>query len=70
MSKRKPLPYHAIGCIDNALMALSEARRQVRPILDESGDLKTVIRAGKALDEINKAVTSLQEVTKLEEPHD
>jgi hypothetical protein len=65
MTKRKALPYAALGLIDEALMALSEARRQVRPLL-EKGDIETVARAGRALDQISQAIQSLKEAKQQE----
>lgn len=65
MTKRRPLPYAALGLIDSALMALSNARRQLKPLL-EKGDIETVARAGRALDEVNQAIQELKEA-KLQE---
>ena len=65
MSKRRPLPYAACGLIDEALMALSEARRYIKPLLDK-GDLETVARTGKALDELNKACAALTEIKSIQ----
>ena len=45
MTKRKPLPYAALALIDSALMDLSDARRQLKPLL-EKGDIETVARRG------------------------
>lgn len=64
MSKRKPFPYAAGQLIDAALMALSEAYRQVKPLLKKD-DLETVARSGRALDEINQAVAGLKEARSL-----
>lgn len=60
MTRRKALPYAALGLIDEALMALSNARRQLKPLL-EKGDIEVVARAGRALDEVNQAMQSLKE---------
>ena len=70
MTRRKALPYAATALVDDALMALAEARRQMRPILDESNDLKIVVRTGKALDEINRALANLLEVKMIEVTND
>lgn len=67
MSRRKPLPYAALRLIDEALMALSDARRQIRPLL-EKGDIETVARAGRALDEVNQAMQNLKEAKQSETP--
>lgn len=65
MTARRPLPYAAAGLIDEALMALSEARRQVRPLL-EKGDIEVVARAGRALDQVNQAIQALKEARQVE----
>jgi hypothetical protein len=62
--RRKPLPYAALSLIDDALMALSAARRYMKPLLDKT-DLETVARTGRALDEIHHASESLVEVRSL-----
>ena len=59
MTARRPLPYAAVGLIDEALMALSEARRQMRPLL-EKGDIETVARAGRVMDQVNQAMQCLK----------
>lgn len=64
MSKRKPLPYSACALIDSALMSLSEAYRQIKPLL-RTDNLETVARSGRALDEINQAIASLKEARNL-----
>jgi hypothetical protein len=61
MSKRKPLPYAAGYLLDQALMAIAEARRQLKPLLEKS-DIETVARTGRALDEINQAGNHLHEI--------
>lgn len=66
MTKRKPLPYAALALIDNALMGLSDARRQLKPLL-EKGDIEVVARSGRALDHVNQAIQDLKEA-KLQEP--
>lgn len=65
MAKRRPLPYAAAGLLDEAVMALSMARKQIKPLIDKS-DIETVSRAGRALDEINQAMRSLETVRNLE----
>lgn len=65
MSRRKPLPYAALALIDEALMSLSEARRQLRPLLDK-GDIETLARTGRTLDQINQAIQNLKEVKQVE----
>ncbi len=60
MTKRRPLPYSALALIDAALMGLSDARRQLKPLLDK-GDIEVVARTGRALDEVNQAIASLKE---------
>lgn len=66
MSKRKPLPYSALALIDDALMCLSDAHRQIKPLL-EKGDIEVVARSGRALDSVNQAVRSLQEARRSNE---
>lgn len=65
MTARRPLPYAAAGLIDDALMALSEARRQIRPLL-EKGDIEVVARSGRALDQISQAIQALKEAKQKE----
>lgn len=65
MTKRKSLPYSALALIDSALMGLSDARRQLKPLLDKS-DIETVARAGRALDNVNQAIQDLKEAKQAE----
>lgn len=60
MTRRKPLPYAAAYLIDDALMSLAVAGKQLRPLLDKT-DLETVARTGRALDELHHATASLTE---------
>lgn len=62
--KAKPLPYRASALVDAALMSLSEAYRQIKPLL-KGNDLETVARSGRALDEINQAIGNLREIKSL-----
>lgn len=66
MSKRKPLPYACAYLVDEAVMAMSQAERQLKPLL-EKGDLETVARTAKALNEIHTASNSLSRI-KTESP--
>lgn len=63
MAKRRPLPYHASYLVDQALMSLAVAQRQLKPLF-EKPDLETVARTGKALNEIAQAVDNLKEIRK------
>lgn len=53
--------------IDNAVMSLEVARKNLKPLLDKP-DLETVVRTGKSLDEINQAVSNLKEISKEKAP--
>jgi hypothetical protein len=60
MTARRALPYAAAALVDEALMTLSNARRQLLPLL-EKGDIEVVARAGRALDQVNQAIGYLKE---------
>jgi hypothetical protein len=59
------LPYACLALLDQAVMALAVARRQLKPLLEKS-DIEVVARIGRALDEINQAQMSLAEAKKVE----
>jgi len=60
--RRKALPYAAAGCISDALMALSDAQRNIRFVLS-TNDASKVGLAGM---DVDKAVLKLTEAAKVE----
>jgi len=64
MTKRKPLPYAAGQSIDDALMAISEALRTLKPIIDGKEMTTTEIyrRVGLAIHHMHETTQSLHEI--------
>ena len=60
MTKRTPLPYSCLACLDDALMSIAVAKKHLKPLIEKS-DLETVARVARALDELNHAANRLHE---------
>lgn len=70
MTRRKPLPYAAGQSIDDALMAISEALRTLKPIIEGKEMTNTEIyrRTGLAIHQLHETIENLREI-KGENPH-
>lgn len=66
-TRRKPLPYAAIGLLDTAIMENTDALHELRPLIERKTDeVERVIRISKAIGAIYRSTDALKEARLLE----
>lgn len=70
MTRRKPLPYAAGQSIDDAIMAIGEALRALKPIIDgkELTNSEVMRRTGLAIHCMHESIQNLKEIKETQNP--